>query len=58
MLSGFELYPRWVPLKNIPFNQGFLISRVQKLLIRSLHLKVSDWDLRKSPPDSATDWNK
>ena len=44
--------------KNIPFNQGFLICRVQKLLIRSLHWKVSDWDLRKSSPDRATDWNK
>ena len=44
--------------KNIPFNLGFfLIYRVQKLLIRSLHLKVLDWG-RKSSHHSATDWNK
>ena len=43
--------------KNIPFNQGFLICRAQKLLIRSQHLKVSDWG-RRSSPESATDWNK
>ena len=44
MLSGFELYPRWVPLLSITLQRAsFMAFNTDELLQPMLGLKVKIW---------------